>query len=666
MIIPIGHQERSVRRLPWVTLSLIAVCFVSFLLTDTSPEAMEGPDPLTEAADYWRAHAYLDAEDAIRQEVAYDVMPNQRSNYLGTLPNLAFQPEEDEILAAEQAELDRLTDLAMGRTVSEEMQQSTFSRYGLVPATLRPHAFFTHMFLHAGWLHLIGNMLFLFLAGPPLEDRWGRSAFLGFYLISGLCAAAIQVGLALPAEQHIPMVGASGAIAGLLGGFLVRLWSTQIRFAYFFMFGLRFIMGTFEAPAWAMLPLWFASELFSAWAWSSSGISSSVAYWAHVGGFATGVACAFGIRALRIEERWIDPAVDAQMTKFTANPVLQEAMDLREQGDVGQALDLLSAEYAREPNDEIALPLWDAALACQQPERGADAMALAIRTAAGRGELESALRHWSELSDHLPTVLVEPALLLRFIPVLLEEAQPDRVTLALRQAVHAENTPLTVGQALRVIELARPVDPDSTLRAARVALASADLHETKRGNLLQLVAELEAAGADATPLETEVENLEPPPEELPWGEDGAISLGRFAHAKFTPARPTGFSENGLQLAISPDKTARVEWSRIEAIAAVVVTGLGPRPVFVIDLLANWNDLEAEELRGVRLRSDEFDARALVPGAENASQALLALVAGMRKRSGATPLPSRAATEGKPFAQFPTLGAYEEEVLDVVG
>ena len=62
MIIPIGHQERSVRRLPWVTLSLIAICFVVFLATDTSTESIETLDPLAEAADYWREHAYLDAE----------------------------------------------------------------------------------------------------------------------------------------------------------------------------------------------------------------------------------------------------------------------------------------------------------------------------------------------------------------------------------------------------------------------------------------------------------------------------------------------------------------------------------------------------------------------------------------------------------------------------
>ena len=90
--------------------------------------------------------------------------------------------------------------------------------------------------------------------------------------------------------QHIPLVGASGAIAGILGAFCVRLWKTDIRFAYFFMFGFRPFFGTFHAKAWLMLPLWFANEVFQAYLMKSLGVSDGVAYWAHVGGFMFGAA----------------------------------------------------------------------------------------------------------------------------------------------------------------------------------------------------------------------------------------------------------------------------------------------------------------------------------------------------------------------------------------
>ena len=127
-----------------------------------------------------------------------------------------------------------------------------------MPSALRARSFITHMFVHAGWIHLLGNLFMLLLAGPPIEDRYGRAMFAGFYAIAGLFAAVFYASLA--SDPTIPMVGASGAIAGVLGAFAVRLWSSQIRFAYFFLFGFRPVWGTFEAPAWAMLSLWFGTS----------------------------------------------------------------------------------------------------------------------------------------------------------------------------------------------------------------------------------------------------------------------------------------------------------------------------------------------------------------------------------------------------------------------
>ena len=114
------------------------------------------------------------------------------------------------------------------------------------------------MFLHGGWLHLFGNLLLLFLTGPFIEDRWGRPAFLAFYLAAGLAAAGLFV--ARFPELSLPLIGASGAIAGCMGAFLVRFFRTRMQ--YFYWFGI--FVGTFSAPAWLMLPLWFGNELLMA------------------------------------------------------------------------------------------------------------------------------------------------------------------------------------------------------------------------------------------------------------------------------------------------------------------------------------------------------------------------------------------------------------------
>ncbi len=666
MILPIGHQEREVRRLPWVTLSLIAACVLVFLFTDTSaPQGASAAERLETAADYWRQRAYLSTDPKIRDHVSYDVMPNQRSQYLRTLPDLSpYGPEEDGGLAAQQAQLDRLTDLALGLAAADPSAQSAFERWGLVPSALNARSFISHMFVHAGWFHLIGNLFMLLLAGPPIEDRFGRAMFAAFYAFSGVFAAVFYASLA--SDPTIPMVGASGAIAGVLGAFLVRLWSTQIRFAYFFMFGFRPVWGTFEAPAWAMLSLWFGNELFQAWLWDAVGLAGGgVAYWAHVGGFAFGAGTAYALRASGFEDRFVNPAVEAQMTRFSANPVLDEAMAARERGDVHGALAMLRTEWQRAHDDEIALALWDAALACGEAAGAAPAMLAAVRGASQRGELELALRHWSELSDHAPSALADPGTLLRFAPLLLAEDQRERAALALRQAVDPNNAALTPGQALRVFELARDFDPAAAAGAARRALESPDLHDAKRAKLQSWLDEHGAAAEAAAGAPTA--SSPPPVPDLPepaFGDDGVVELARFARAKLIEARPSRLDADGLHLALEDDRTARVAWSRIQAVSVAIVANLANKPVLLIDLLANWNASEAEELKGIRLRSDRFDPRALLGIDGDPRRAFATLAGRMLEATRGQPLPSVEQALGNPFARFESLADYERIVLEV--
>jgi membrane associated rhomboid family serine protease len=528
MILPIGHGEASTRRLPWVTFALMAACLASFLLTDTTEldAAPSRADRVEEAAHYWRQHAYLEVDRRIKEQVGYDVMPNQRSQYLATLPDLSdhLRPRDAQGLAEQQAELDGLTDLALGLVQPDAEAHNPYRRWGYVPASPQARGLLTHMFMHIGWFHLIGNLFVLLMAGPPVEDRFGRAAFAALFTLAGAGSALFYAILGPGAD--LPLVGASGAISGVLGAFLVRLWNTKIRFAYFFMFGLRIFTGTFEAAAWVMLPLWFGNELFQAVVWDSIGLISGVAYWAHVGGFLVGAAAALGLKHLRFEERFVDPGIEAKLTRFSANPVLEDAMAARERGEIGDALAMLQTEYERERDEDVGLALWDAALACAQPELGALGLAGAVSAAVKRGDVEVALRHWSDLSDHAPAVLVDPATLLRFVPMLLEESQRDRAVLAMRQVVALENTPLTPGQAMRAIDMARGLDPQSALRAARMALESGDLHEAKRAKLEALVAELGGQAALEVEPEGEPAALEEPV--TPWDDDGAIRLSASA------------------------------------------------------------------------------------------------------------------------------------------
>jgi len=140
---------------------------------------------------------------------------------------------------------------------------------------------FTSMFMHAGLLHLGGNMLYLWIFGDNVEDRFGRSKFLMFYLLCGLAAMGAQ--LAFTANSSIPNLGASGAIAGVLGSYLILFPQGQVRVLQ----GQRII----PLPALMVIGLWFVLQLFSGVGSIVAGAASAggVAYLAHVGGFLAGI-----------------------------------------------------------------------------------------------------------------------------------------------------------------------------------------------------------------------------------------------------------------------------------------------------------------------------------------------------------------------------------------
>ncbi|MDR5675140.1 MAG: rhomboid family intramembrane serine protease [Armatimonadota bacterium] len=165
-----------------------------------------------------------------------------------------------------------------------------FRTFGVVPARLLgpdPPYFtlVTSMFLHGGWLHLLGNMLYLWIFGNNVEDAMGHGRFAVFYLLSGLAAAGLQV--AFQPASSVPMVGASGAIAGVLGAYLVLFPHARI----LALVPLGFFTQLAEVPAVLFLPLWFLLQLVYGLAslGAPAQVGGGVAFWAHVGGFVAGV-----------------------------------------------------------------------------------------------------------------------------------------------------------------------------------------------------------------------------------------------------------------------------------------------------------------------------------------------------------------------------------------
>jgi len=139
----------------------------------------------------------------------------------------------------------------------------------------------SHMFLHGGWLHIIGNLWFLWIFGNNVEDSMGHARFALFYLLCGLAAAAAQV-LADPASG-VPMVGASGAIGGVMGAYVLLYPKVQVKMLVF----LFFYVTTVSIPAFWMLGYWFVAQLIGG-VGAIGAHGGGVAFWAHVGGFVGG------------------------------------------------------------------------------------------------------------------------------------------------------------------------------------------------------------------------------------------------------------------------------------------------------------------------------------------------------------------------------------------
>jgi membrane associated rhomboid family serine protease len=189
-------------------------------------------------------------------------------------------------------------------TISPTGLDSLINQYSLIPAQLsQTHNYLpllTHMFLHGGFGHIIGNMLFLHIFGDNLEDHLGHITFLVWYLLCGLAAALLQI--AINPTSTLPLLGASGAIAGVMGGYLLLF--PKERIDLLFTFG--FWIDTITLPAYTMLFYWFFAQALSGYgslAFASDASLGGVAYFAHIGGFLAGFLSLIPFRSQILRHR---------------------------------------------------------------------------------------------------------------------------------------------------------------------------------------------------------------------------------------------------------------------------------------------------------------------------------------------------------------------------
>ncbi len=179
-------------------------------------------------------------------------------------------------------------------TLNDSQLQWFVTNFALIPATWQTQpvwfviSMFTSMFMHGGWLHILSNMWILFIFGDNVEDRMGPLGFLAFYLLGGLAAGTLQV--AVQPDSLVPTLGASGAIAGVMGAYIVLFPRSRV----VTLIPIFFFFTTINIPAVLYLGFWFFSQFFSGLAALGQVTMGGVAWWAHIGGFLFGVLAVRG------------------------------------------------------------------------------------------------------------------------------------------------------------------------------------------------------------------------------------------------------------------------------------------------------------------------------------------------------------------------------------
>jgi membrane associated rhomboid family serine protease len=348
IVIPIGREDAVIQRHAWVTYTLIVlnvVIFLLFCLGSTDAEEATLIRTWRETILYLRERPYLTTPWRVVNLVPRDLA--------GRTP-VRDPAVPDWKAAKEQAEVDE-----MAAELRRSYDATDSIRFAYVPAVNSIPTIVTSMFLHAGLFHLLGNLLFLFITAPFIEDAYGRVLFPILYLTGGV-VATLAFAARYP-DSVIPLVGASGAISAVMGAYLVRFARSKIRMMVIPVIFLPFWSFRFSVPALVVFGLWFLEQLVSIPAEGGSGVAVT----AHVAGFAYGLAFAGLMKAGRVEQRWIQPAIEKEIA-WTVDPQL-DAMRV--------ALD--SALWSGEPSriDPAAAKLLDAYAAANEKQLALDLIA---------------------------------------------------------------------------------------------------------------------------------------------------------------------------------------------------------------------------------------------------------------------------------------------------
>ena len=351
ILLPIGRDDAEIRRHAWVSYVIIALNILAFVAVETASrpsKMMELQRGWNEVGLYLEQHPYLEIPPGLAPMVSAE-----GKAYLAQKRRETGEPPSVSVRRREQVKLNELADKA-----AHAIDNLPTRRFGYVPTKGGFLPLITSMFVHAGFLHLLGNLLFFFVSGPFVEDVFGRPLFAALYLTGGF-AASLTYATRHP-DSMVALVGASGAIAAVMGAYFVRFLRSKVEFLFVPILLRPMWHFRFFLPAFVVLPLWFIQQWFEM---ASEAGGGGVAFSAHVGGFVYGVAFATIVKLTGFEEKFVNPTVEKETTwsmderTLAAMDALRtaQAMDDPEMLDV--AATRLLGRYVEEKQTDLATQL---------------------------------------------------------------------------------------------------------------------------------------------------------------------------------------------------------------------------------------------------------------------------------------------------------------------
>lgn len=350
MFIPIGTDHHD-GRIGVVSLVIIVLCLIVHIFINPDIQRVNREikevtlDIYLEMADFYQMdepsealERHLLLVDSLNEVVPYDdeevIYESEEDSIMAMLEKereqMAAMEDPFSVGMYEKSREQRLWEMATQIQVDRIRQTSILFKHGLVSSRITLSSIFTHMFLHADWFHLLGNLWFFYIVGIMMERYWGPIKFLLSYI---LCGVLSGLGFIVIAEMQganietIPLVGASGAIAGMMGGLLVTWHHIKVKLFYW----VGFRAGTFEVPIGWYLAIYFIGQLFWGLWW---GKYSQVAYMAHVSGFVFGMLFGKLIRGdeIKPEEIAKEGVFDAEHLQAQVKKAEDEEMEMRYSG----------------------------------------------------------------------------------------------------------------------------------------------------------------------------------------------------------------------------------------------------------------------------------------------------------------------------------------------